>query len=154
MQGSTRPSESCEWCNFSGLITVYHREYRGHPTIHVEHVDRFGEIHTQRVPGTLAAHCSCALGSWMRDRLDIAERRRFPLFSDVINGRSAYVFERPDLEDDGGISDEARTFIRRWIDGFGGQPLPEAGKPKRVNPEDAAHALHERSRRIEMEGAK
>jgi len=136
---------NCDWCNDSGLVTAYHRQYRGDTTVHVEEVDRAGEVRLRKMPGIIAAHCSCPLGVWTRAQLADDLVRRIPSFADILKGRY-YQFEDPRGEDDreGELNESAKAFLRRWKRGLG-IPVKEAPKPRRMEPEEIANALRERA---------
>lgn len=125
------------------MVVAYHRDYRGDQTVYSESVDPMGEVHTIRRPGVISVHCTCSLGVWTRNQVKDDERRRIPTLSDVINGRIPYVFERPDLDDQAGLSDDAKRFLARWRQNFG-KPLPRV---VRVEPEEVANQLRARAAR-------
>jgi hypothetical protein len=142
------PSSVCEWCHSSGLVRAFHRQYAGSQTVYVERADRDGEVHTRRMPGSIAAHCSCSLGAWMRERLEIELQRRIPTLSDVINGRVPYVLERPDTDDEQALTPAASTFLREWKKWFG-FPRPPRGVEN--DPIEMSNQLRARAERIEAE---
>ena len=125
------PTGKCDWCKSTGFVTVYHRAYRGICPVWVEWVDRAGEVHLRREPGTIAAHCSCNLGDWMRVRTEPAVVARIPTMGDVIMGRTPYQLERWDAEDGpADLSESAGTFLAGWREKFGGRSLDIADNPE------------------------
>jgi hypothetical protein len=76
-------SRNCEHCGGMGLAIVWHP--RPNPA--------------DRIPETVAAHCVCQHGRWMRRRLteqDAELVRRIPDFADVQEGRSLWLSEPPE----------------------------------------------------------
>lgn len=75
-------SARCEHCGNgtkgAGMVTVYHPEPDA----------------ARKIPATVAAHCVCPAGRWLRKTLggkDAAILRRIPDLADVLEGRSYYV---------------------------------------------------------------
>ncbi|MDR3639045.1 MAG: hypothetical protein P4L84_34895 [Isosphaeraceae bacterium] len=79
-EGAEQASKGCDRCGGMGLTTVWRRL----PV-------------PERTPATVAAHCVCALGRWMRRywERDPAMLRRIPDLDDVLNGRSVWLAEEP-----------------------------------------------------------
>ena len=122
----------CDFCNSSGLVTVYHRFYEGSQLVTWEHTGRDGEVKMIRSAGTVSAHCSCGLGQWMRGKTAAELLPRIPDLADVLAGRTNYQLDDPTIEMDAPEPTEsARAFLRRWT-----ATLPARLKPnlERTNP--------------------
>ena len=139
----------CDWCRNIGLITAYHREYKSSAMVWIETVDSMGEVHQTKIPGTIAIHCSCGLGSWMRDRIEADIRERIPTLSDVINSRVPYQLDRPDIDAEAELNDGGRMFLRGWRAKFKvGQVILQG---VRTNATDVANELRERTQCVEQQ---
>ena len=109
----------CEHCGGMGLVTVYHRFYEGSQDVYYEHTGRGGEVRTIKAPGTIAAHCMCRLGEWMRDNTEEKIRERIPSLIDVLARRTNYQATDPTDEMDMTLpTSEALAFLRRWKAGL------------------------------------
>jgi hypothetical protein len=118
--------ERCSWCNETGMVTAYHRDYRGKDDVFEERSVGDGEFRPVRVPGIIAVHCHCNLGAWMHRNTDEKIRHRIPAFAQILGGSGRYGFERADADDPGELSDAAKGFLRRWKKGFRFSRLPKA----------------------------
>lgn len=79
--GAEQASKGCGRCGGTGLVSVFRR-----PPV------------PERTPASVAAHCVCALGRWMRrywEAKDPAIARRFVDLAEVLNGRSAWTADEP-----------------------------------------------------------
>lgn len=114
------PFRQCEHCGGAGLVTVYHRFYEGSQLVSWEHADARGEVHTIRSAGTVAAHCVCPKGVWMRDNTEDRIRERIPTLADVMANRTNYRATDPTDETltYSEPSPQAVAFIRRWRAGL------------------------------------
>lgn len=76
-------SRGCGLCFGSGLVTVWHPQ----------------PDPANFVPAAVSAHCTCAMGRWMRQHFarDKELLRRIPDLADVQVGRSAWLEERPEV---------------------------------------------------------
>lgn len=145
----------CEICEGAGMVTVYHREYRGDPTVYREIVDPHGEVKKIRVAGTVNAHCQCGLGEWMRSKLPEDLQKRIPRLADVVANRTNYQFDDPTFDAES-FPEGASRFLQAWRDTFGkkqagleptekfGRQIPKAHKESEM---DVANRLRERSQR-------
>ena len=144
---------TCEYCNGNGLVPVFHRDYRGDPTIWVDRTDSDGNPFKRRLPGVINAHCLCDKGRWMRERTDEEIRKRIPQLRVILEGKTEYQLLDPTEVEQPEVSESAREFIAAWRSGFGGKLLKEAPKPSpKRNPDDVAneirHQIRERSKRL------
>jgi hypothetical protein len=55
------------------------------------------EPRARPVPRTVAAHCVCPYGRWVRSRTEAEMLRRFPDLAEVLAGRSVWLAEDPDV---------------------------------------------------------
>jgi len=102
-----------------GLVTVYHRFYEGSQDVYYEHTGRGGEVRTIKAAGTVAAHCMCRLGEWMRDNTEEKIRERIPSLIDVLARRTNYQATDPTEDMDMAEPTEAaRVFLARWKRGL------------------------------------
>jgi hypothetical protein len=145
----------CEICNGNGMVPVYHREYRGDPTVYREIVDPHGEVKTIRVPGVINAHCVCGLGEWMRSKLDDDVQRRIPRLADVNANRTNYRFDDPTFTADS-TPEDTSAFVHKWRATFGkkqaGQKTDEKfgkqpPKTNKLTEQQFADQLYERTQR-------
>lgn len=102
-----RESKNCQTCGGDGLAIVFHPRWAG---CRVGEMFR-GEIeeiptegggkeyrHVQEPTAfEVAAHCICALGRWMRARLDEDLRARVPDVEAIFDGRSRWLLEPPEI---------------------------------------------------------
>lgn len=91
-----RQSRDCEHCQGMGMIHVFHPDYTGSTVVEIEDHDR-GVV---RVAGRCAAHCVCAYGRWMRERIEPEMQRRIPDYQDCLDGRSFYLADDPTAPED------------------------------------------------------
>ena len=78
-------SRQCSICAGYGLVPVYHPRFSGSNLS----TTKDGRIYT----ATVAAHCRCAMGTWIRDRWADADNARTPRVEDILAGRSKWLFE-------------------------------------------------------------
>lgn len=79
-------SARCEWCEGTGLATIYHRDYTGEPTVLVEQPD--GRMF--RFIGRCVIACGCEYGRWILSRSKPEDAKRLGGFEDVQAGRTDY----------------------------------------------------------------
>lgn len=87
-------SMSCEWCEGSGFVMVFHRQYQGSPELMIEQPDGT----RRRVMGRFNLACQCEYGRWMLGRIRTADKPladRLDGLEAVIEGRSRYVAGEP-----------------------------------------------------------
>ena len=80
-------SRDCPFCRGQGLVTVYHPQFVGNPIEAAKDGRRYSAM--------TAAHCRCALGVWIRDRLPPEIQARIPRVEDICRGRSSWLLESP-----------------------------------------------------------
>ena len=76
-------NRGCRHCGGNGMAIVFHPRWSGG-----RHLDG-------AYPAEVAAHCSCPLGCWMRDRTDPQLQRRIPWIADIEAGRSRWLLSPP-----------------------------------------------------------
>ena len=80
-------SRDCPFCQGQGLVTVYHPAFTG---------DTVGFTKDGRpFPATIAAHCRCLLGAWIRDHVLPEIQARIPRVEDICTGRSKWLLTPP-----------------------------------------------------------
>ena len=72
----------CPLCDLTGLVTIYHKNYDGKPTITVKNHN--GEVREARA--RVAAHCSCEVGKWIRSCTAPDALPRIPQIRDILTG--------------------------------------------------------------------
>jgi len=82
-------SARCEWCEGSGLATVYHRLYDGGATVEVPEPDGS----TRTIKARVSVACCCPFGRWIlaRNQNDPKAARALGGIEAVIEGRSDYL---------------------------------------------------------------
>ena len=81
-------------------------------------VTQDAEMHGEILTRTCSAHCTCALGRWMRSRIalqDAAMLRRIPDLLDVMGGRTRWSFDDPTRYRDQITGSEASAMIREKL---------------------------------------
>lgn len=146
----------CEYCNGNGLVSIFHKNYRGDPTVWVDRCDEMGNIIKRRLPGVISAHCFCDKGRSMRDKTDEETRRRIPKLTTILEGKMPeYGLADPTEFDQPELTDGARSFIEKWRDEFDGNILKVAPSPIERNPDDVANEIRrqiqDRAKRITKE---
>ena len=87
-----RVSRDCPFCEGNGMVTVYH--------------PRFGSDSAdwspdgRRYPTVIAAHCRCAVGKWIRERVPPEIQARIPRVEDICLGRSQWLLNPRGSEHD------------------------------------------------------
>jgi len=87
-------SRDCAQCDGGGYVPVYHPRYTGSTTVTIAS----GPGRTATIAGRVNAHCVCALGRWMRERIRITAPEllgRIPDLIEVFKGRSEWLAEDP-----------------------------------------------------------
>lgn len=128
----------CPDCSGYGLTQAFRSDYVGEDAIRVITPDGSRKLVWLRA----VAPCVCPKGrrilnEWRANNIKCVDLAALP------RGWS--------MSDPTGDKPVDGAFSRRDGNGFGGQPLPEARKPTRANPDDVARALYERARRLEAE---
>jgi len=128
-----RESRGCKDCGGDGMTIVFHPRWKGVRVDRmwngeVEPVDgEDGSTEIRHVMETtameVAAHCVCALGRWMRQRVDEDLRARIPDVLAIVEGRSKWLLDPPPSEGVvGGASRFAhkapREAVAGMVDGF------------------------------------
>lgn len=128
-----RESRNCQTCGGDGLVIVFHPRWAG---VRVASIFS-GEVEqAEAADGTVeyrhvheatamevAAHCVCALGRWMRQRVDEDVRGRIPDVEAIVDGRSRWLLEPPEIYGPAQRRTEAahdapREAIAGVVDGF------------------------------------
>ena len=78
-----RASRDCPFCEGHGMVTVYH------PRFGSDSPDQSQEA--RRYPTAIAAHCRCAAGKWIRERVPPEIQARIPRVEDICLGRSRWL---------------------------------------------------------------
>lgn len=128
-----RESRNCRDCGGDGLTIVFHpqwagvrvgRTWRGEME-HVEAPDGSSEYrHVMETTALeVAAHCVCALGRWMRERVDEDLRSRIPDVLAIVEGRSKWLLDppgetEPAAKPSGFAHKAPREAIAGVVDGF------------------------------------
>ncbi len=92
-------SRDCEHCGGEGIVSVYHRRYRGSS---INRSRETGHLYA----ATTAAHCRCPLGKFIRDRCPQELAQRIPWVEAILQGRSDWVLDIPKRDE----------FPCNWID--------------------------------------
>ena len=74
------------------MTSVYHRLFDGSAVVE-EVIDSHGQV--LREPGSVAAHCVCEYGRWMRDNSSSDVRPRIPDLQDVLDRKSPWLEHDP-----------------------------------------------------------
>lgn len=147
-------SRACPHCGGSGLATVYRRSPRGQGA---PSCSSCGEVlpadhlacpqcvpGARRVPPSVAAHCVCPYGRWMRARLakDDALSRIMPDLGDVLSSRSrAWSPEPPGLPLVPPDAFDAWAALKHLVACHRAEPAgPRAAGPRSLSPDEAAFA--------------
>ncbi len=101
-------SRDCKHCAGQGMVTVYHRRYRGSP------INRSRETE-DLYAATTAAHCLCPLGKFIRDRCPPEVAKRIPWVEAILQGRSDWLLDTPARDE----------FPCNWIDEIPPRVFPE-----------------------------
>jgi hypothetical protein len=72
----------CRWCDLSGQVSIFHKDYCGMPTRRI--LDHNSE--EREVRAVVVAHCSCEVGKWMRSCTKSEDLLRIPPLSAVGHG--------------------------------------------------------------------
>lgn len=83
-------NRDCPHCGGSGMCLVFHPRHNGTREITIEHNERLHKIATE-----VAAHCSCPVGVWIRERTEPALQRRIPWVQDIEDDRSKWLLFPP-----------------------------------------------------------
>jgi hypothetical protein len=84
-------------------VLVFHPEYDGHRTAMRQVVER-GEVVERPIPMTVAAHCICPIGEWIRARTDREILSGIPFLGDVLVGRGRWQASDPTRDERGEYS--------------------------------------------------
>jgi hypothetical protein len=84
-------NRDCPHCGGSGMCVVFHPRHNG--TREIVLTDHSGRIH--RIAAEVAAHCTCRVGEWIRERTEPALQRRIPWVRDIHEGRSKWLLRSP-----------------------------------------------------------
>lgn len=85
-----RLSRDCPFCAGNGMVTVYHPRFAA---------DSIGNAqYGRRYVTTIAAHCRCDLGNWMRERVPPELQARIPRVEDICLARSRWLLIPPGPE--------------------------------------------------------
>ena len=84
-------SRDCEFCQGTGLHTVFAPGYDGNPT----QFDHAGFVYVARTTAT----CRCPLGRFIRSRWSEDVRRRTPEVEMICQGRSTWSLDDPTADD-------------------------------------------------------
>ncbi len=82
-----RASQDCPYCQGHGMVSVYHPTFTGNAV----NVTQDGRPY----PASMAAHCRCDLGVWMRDHNPPEIQARTPWVQDILLGRSRWLLIAP-----------------------------------------------------------
>ncbi len=85
-----RLSRDCPFCGGNGMVTVYH------PRFEAESVGQARD--GRRFATTIAAHCRCDAGKWIRERIPHELQARIPRVEDICLGRSLWLLIPPGHE--------------------------------------------------------
>jgi hypothetical protein len=88
----------CKHCGGNGLVVVFHPKWSGGRIGMRQELNAAGEWADASFPAEVAAHCSCAVGRWHRDRTDPKTQRRIPWVEDIERGRSRWLLDPPSLD--------------------------------------------------------
>ena len=105
-----KPAGDCPHCGGHGLVTCFHPGYIGLPTVEV--VDAVGM--PKMIPARIAAHCTCPVGRWIRQRTEPDLIARIPDAAPVIEGRSRWTLKDPTTPDLPNGCHEGMTFSEFW----------------------------------------
>jgi hypothetical protein len=88
-------AKGCQHCGGSGQRQVFDPYYDGRYVVTREAIE-CGEVKLVRYPMVVTAHCTCALGRWMRGQIrDLSLLGRILDLADVLAGRSRYRLADP-----------------------------------------------------------
>lgn len=130
-----RLSRDCPFCEGNGMVPVYHPRFAA---------DSIGTATDgRRYPTTIAAHCRCDIGNWIRERVPPELQARIPRIEDICLGRSRWLLIPPGPEEDMVFPDRpvTREDFARLV-----QRPPQAPRKTAAQIEVA---LRERSLRLE-----
>lgn len=100
---------------------VFHRHWAGGRIGRRREYNDLGDLVTVPFAAEVAAHCICPLGRWIRSRTEDYLKGRIPDGAAIIEGRSWYVIEPPDL-DRQSEDEPAPPPTRAQIDAMFGRP--------------------------------
>jgi hypothetical protein len=84
-------NRDCPHCGGSGMCLVYHPRHNGTREFSMlDHRERLCKIASE-----VAAHCTCPVGEWIRNRTEPALQRRIPWVRDIHEGRSKWLLFPP-----------------------------------------------------------
>lgn len=84
-------NRDCPHCGGSGMCLVFHPQHNGTREFEMfDYRDRLCKIATE-----VAAHCTCPVGEWIRQRTEPALQRRIPWVRDIHDGRSKWLLRPP-----------------------------------------------------------
>lgn len=83
-------SLACEYCHGDGQVQVYDPMYDGRSVVDRDCVVK-GEVRNIPFAMRVVAHCSCAMGRWMRSKTPVDLLPRIPDHVDVLAGRTRWM---------------------------------------------------------------
>jgi hypothetical protein len=84
-------NRDCPHCGGSGMCLAFHPRHDGTRDITV--TDSRGRVH--KIATEVAAHCTCPVGVWIRERTEPALQRRIPWVRDIHEDRSKWLMRPP-----------------------------------------------------------
>lgn len=93
---AARQSRNCEYCGGNGMTTAYHPRYDGSRTVEATNRET-GEV--CRARSTVAAHCVCPMGRWMRSQSEDDDRKRIADGLKCVNGQSDWSLDDPTMRE-------------------------------------------------------
>ena len=141
----------CQWCEGTGLATLYRKGYEGSTTMIVEEVNRItGEVKSRRVPGRVTVHCrECQFGEDRWQQFGEDDRRKLWTTRHLMSGRMNYLLEHYQTEDP--TYTETFTSLEEGIEymlslGNVAKTFPAIPKaPRKITAIDVANQLRERT---------
>lgn len=144
------PHRDCDWCDGTGLVTLYREGYDGDTNMIVEELDlRTGEIRSRRVPGRITVHCrQCPFGEGRWQQFKDEDRKGLWTTRHLLGDRPTYVqqhyrFEDPTYRETFATWQEGVDYLSKLGDIT--TTFPRVPTHTRATPEQVANQLRERA---------